>query len=578
MAFRMTRPTIQGTEYHKASVLKAKAETVAQTRTAADPTLVAAASALGKSNISKAIDFTIKPAEIKIPEGDGGEKKPREKEKQTDNAFNDVNKDGNVLSRSGKVIGKGVVNGVGVLIGASGQILNAAGDILEGTVNAAGEVVDLAGNVIGGVLGGVDKVLKGIDQTVQNARNKYEVKQAEKAELIKKGIQENSIELDPQTIRPLPTTKAKEELFKGTGSVDNYIYQQGRFEKAAQEFGFNISQEKINHVVKRETVDADGNTVIKEVGKRLETDQERDQRVRKNYEAAQEAMEYNDPGAEAIAAGVEEGWQKPGVREEEIKPGTIITPEQQAQADKDAKNQAEVDKMNAEKLAEIDAREALKLQKAKEKAEALQLKKDQEAKELKEKNKAIREQNKAIVEAKEFYGITGDGKLTRSKLEEYQNMRILQAENEAKYQQNPIEIEEERSREWNEAPPGQETVSNRSDLQKGGKIMDVDNDGTPDFIQKPTQVEPGVQPTATTTSQTTQNVTNTKPKLSDFKDGKNAFGGHMSKNQAYDEAMRKWRRENPNPIQMRDDAIYKNAIKDGIVQRNMIKSGYKPLD
>jgi hypothetical protein len=82
----------------------------------------------------------------------------------------------------------------------------------------------------------------------------------------------------------------------------------------------------------------------------------------------------------------------------------------------------------------------------------------------------------------------------------------------------------------------------------------------------------------TTTSQTTQNVTNTKPKLSDFKDGKNAFGGHMSKNQAYDEAMKKWRKENPNPIQMRDDAIYKNAIKDGVVQKNMIKSGYKPLD
>ena len=108
--------------------------------------------------------------------------------------------------------------------------------------------------------------------------------------------------------------------------------------------------------------------------------------------------------------------------------------------------------------------------------------------------------------------------------------------------------------------------------------MDVDNDGTPDFIQKPTQVKQDVKPTTTTTSQTTQNVATTKPKLSDFKDGKNAFGGHMSKNQAYDEAMKKWRRENPNPIQMRDDAIYKNAIKDGIVQRNMIKSGYKPLD
>jgi hypothetical protein len=544
MAFRMTRPTIQGTEYHKASVLKAKAETVAQTRTAADPTLVAAGSELGRSYIPKAIDFTIKPTEIKIPEGDGGEKKPREKKKQTDNAFNDVNKDGNVLSRSGKVIGKGVVNGVGVLIGVGGQILNAAGDILEGTVNAAGEVVDLAGNVIGGVLGGVDKVLKGIDQTVQNARNKYEVKQAEKAELIKKGIQENSIKLDPKPIRPLPTNKAKEEFLKGTGSVNNYIYQQGRFEKAAEEFGYDISTPE-------------------------------------GYKAAQKAMEYNDPGAEAIAAGVEEGWQKPGVRKEEIKPGTILTPEQQRKVDLDAENQAAVDKMMAEQMAEIDAREAQKLQEALDKAAALQEIKDQEAERIRIHNEEVVARNKARHEeydaALEFYNIPEGGGITQTQLDEYRDMIKSQAETEVKLQEL-TNVEEQNDREWNQAPPGQETVSNRSDLQKGGKYMDVDNDGTPDFIQKPTQVEPDVKPTTTTTSQTTQNVTNTKPKLSDFKDGKNAFGGHMSKNQAYDEAMKKWRKENPNPIQMRDDAIYKNAIKDGVVQKNMIKSGYKPLD
>jgi hypothetical protein len=461
MAFRMTRPTIQGTEYHKASVLKARAETVTQTRTAADPTLVAAGSELGKSYIPKAVDFTIKPAEIKIPEGDGKKKEVEPKVEAT--------------------------------------------------------------------------------------------------------------KLDTKPIRPLPTTEAKEELSKATGSAANVSYQQGRFEKAAEEFGFNISQEKINHVKEVESVDAEGNPVVEEVDTgRLETDKERDQRVRKNYEAAQEAMYYNDPGVPPIAAEVllraKEGWQKPGVREEEMKPGTIITPEQQAQADKDAKNQAEVDKMNAEKLAEIDAREARKEKDYQDRLRKAQEEKDQKAKELEEKNKAIREQNKAIVEAKKFYGITGDGKLTQPQLDEYQNMRILQAENEVKLQEL-TNVEEQSDREWNQAPPGQETVSNRSDLQKGGKIMDVDNNTIPDFIQKPTQVEPSTQSTIQTT---------TKPKLSDFKDGKNAFGGFVSKKQAYDEATRKWRKQ--NPIQMRDDAIYKNAIKDGIVQKNMIKSGYKPLD
>jgi hypothetical protein len=499
MAFRMTRPTIQGTEYHKASVLKAKAETVAQTRTAADPTLVAAGSELGRSYIPKATDFTIKQPEIKIPEGDGKKKKGQSLDERLEKA-----------EQGGET---------------EEQYYNGMMDQILEKVPKKKKVQD--------------------KEYISPEPNQEDIDYAEELkrrseELSAKRKLDNSTRLDPKPIRPLPTTKAKEELFEATGSVDNYIYQQGRFEKAAEEFGFNISQEKINHVVKRETVDADGNTVIKEVGKRLETDEERDQRVRKNYEAAREAMKYNDPGVPPIAAEVllraKEGWQKPGVREGEMKPGTIITPEQQAQADKDAKNQAEVDKMNAEKLAEIDAREARKEKDYQDRLRKAQEEKDQKAKELEEKNKAIREQNKAIVEAKKFYGITGDGKLTQPQLDKYQNMRILQAENEAKYQQNPIEIEEE---------------------------------SDPDFIQKPTQVEPSTQSTVQAT---------TKPKLSDFKDGKNAFGGHMSKNQAYDEAMKKWRRENPNPIQMRDDAIYKNAIKDGIVQKNMIKSGYKPLD
>jgi hypothetical protein len=401
MAFRMTRPTIQGTEYHKASVLKAKAETVAQTRTAADPTLVAAGSELGRSYIPKATDFTIKPPEIKIPEGDGGEKKPREKEKQTDNAFNDVNKDGNVLSRSGKVIGKGVVNGVGVLIGAGGQILNAAGDILEGTVNAAGEVVDLAGNVIGGVLGGVDKVLKGIDQTVQNARNKYEVKQAGKFE-----DRFNKAMIGGQTEEEyyssmMPNTNTKKSDYISPEVEDG--------EKIAMEIA-----EKNRRLSRKSTITADP-AVVTGFGERGIA----------NYSSAQQKE-----------------LQEKGVFNEDA--GRIVLP--------------------------------------------------------------------------------------------------------------------------SEVGPNGEFISKAEEMVEMAKEIIV----VPPSNSKTEQT--------TTTSQTTQNVATTKPKLSDFKDGKNAFGGHMSKNQAYDEAMKKWRRENPNPIQMRDDAIYKNAIKDGIVQKNMIKSGYKPLD
>ena len=493
MAFRMTRPTIQGTEYHKASVLKAKAETVTQTRTAADPTLVVAGSDLGKSYIPKAVDFTIKPAEIKIPEGDGKKKEGQSLDERLEKAEQ------------------------------GGQTEE---QYYDGMMDQILEKVPKKRKVQDKEYISPEPNQEDIDYAEELKRRSEELSAKRK-----QGDLDNSTRLDPKTIKQLPTSKAKEELFKATGSTANHSYQQDRFEKAAQEFGYDISTPE-------------------------------------GYKEAEGVMEYNDRT---------DTWTNPRVsvgkveKRDPVENITVGTPTSITVDEEVAKNNAEIQ-------AQIDAREALKLQKAKEKAEALQLKKDQEAKELEEKNKAIREQNKAIVEAKKFYGITGDGKLTRSKLEEYQNMRILQEQNEANYKLNPIEIEEQSDREWNQAPPGRETVSNRSDLQKGGKYMDVDNDGTPDFIQKPTQVKQDVKPTTTTTSQTTQNVATTKPKLSDFKDGKNAFGGHMSKNQAYDEAMKKWRRENPNPIQMRDDVIYKNAIKDGIVQRNMIKSGYKPLD
>jgi hypothetical protein len=493
MAFRMTRPTIQGTEYHKASVLKARAETIAQTRTAADPTLVAAGSELGRSYIPKAVDFTIKPAEIKIPEGDGKKKEGQSLDERLEKA-----------EQGGET----------------------EEQYYDGMMDQILEKVPKKKKVQDKEYISPEPNQEDIDYAEELKRRSEELSAKRK-----QGDLDNGTRLDPKPIRPLPTTKAKEELFEATGSVDNYIYQQGRFEKAAEKFGYDISTPE-------------------------------------GYKEAEGIMEYNDRT---------DTWTNPRISVGEVEKRdpveniTVGTPTSITVDEEVAKNNAEIQ-------AQIDAREALKLKKAKEKAEALQLKKDQEAKELEEKNEAIREQNKAIVEAKKFYGITGDGKLTRSKLEEYQNIRILQEQNEANYKLNPIEIEEQSDREWNQAPPGRETVSNRSDLQKGGKYMDVDNDGTPDFIQKPTQVKQDVKPTNTTTSQTTQNVATTKPKLSDFKDGKNAFGGHMSKNQAYDEAMKKWRRENPNPIQMRDDVIYKNAIKDGIVQRNMIKSGYKPLD
>ena len=81
MAFKMNHPIIKGTALHKASIAKAKTKResiVAQTRTAADPSLVEAGSDLGKSYVPHAIDYTLRSPEIEIP------KKEKEKEKEKD--------------------------------------------------------------------------------------------------------------------------------------------------------------------------------------------------------------------------------------------------------------------------------------------------------------------------------------------------------------------------------------------------------------------------------------------------------------------------------------------------------------
>jgi len=151
MAFNMKRPMIKGTPVHKASIAKARAESiVAQNRTQADSALVGAAQSMGKSYVPAAIDYTISSkqeykssgSETKkggnksksnketaaeklrkknlkkeydkehsggtlFPNGkyydaDGNEvkqKKVKGEKTPTDNMFNDVNADGNVVSR-----------------------------------------------------------------------------------------------------------------------------------------------------------------------------------------------------------------------------------------------------------------------------------------------------------------------------------------------------------------------------------------------------------------------------------------------------------------------------------------------
>tara|TARA_R110000737_G_scaffold190477_1_gene212175 strand:+ start:1391 stop:2698 length:1308 start_codon:yes stop_codon:yes gene_type:complete len=68
--------------------------------------------------------------------------------------------------------------------------------------------------------------------------------------------------------------------------------------------------------------------------------------------------------------------------------------------------------------------------------------------------------------------------------------------------------------------------------------------------------------------------TTTKPTPSDFRPKPNAFGGTISANEQYRKALKEY--HSKNPLQMRDDRIYKNAREGGPVRRNMTKGGYMP--
>ena len=73
-----------------------------------------------------------------------------------------------------------------------------------------------------------------------------------------------------------------------------------------------------------------------------------------------------------------------------------------------------------------------------------------------------------------------------------------------------------------------------------------------------------------------EEITNTTdtPKMSDFKTKKNPFGGTITAKDQYEKALKEY--YSKSPATMRDNRIYRNAVKGGVVQRNMIKSGYKP--
>jgi len=98
----MNRPIIKGTTHHKASIAKAKAKAtsiVSQTRTQSDASLIGAADSLGKSFTPGKIEYGVNMDAFKVPEGDdktkvfSGKKKPKKEKTRNENLKEEYSKD-----------------------------------------------------------------------------------------------------------------------------------------------------------------------------------------------------------------------------------------------------------------------------------------------------------------------------------------------------------------------------------------------------------------------------------------------------------------------------------------------------
>jgi hypothetical protein len=154
MAFNMKRPIIKGTPLHKASVAKAKATSVvSQARTQGDAGLIAASNALGKSYKPQAIDFDLDKIDIDVPEkkelteeeqsakADRKAARKAKRDAKGDTWYRDTDKDGNVVTRTGKKL----VDGVKTVVGGVAMIPIAIG---KGLFKLGDDIVDELGNVV----------------------------------------------------------------------------------------------------------------------------------------------------------------------------------------------------------------------------------------------------------------------------------------------------------------------------------------------------------------------------------------------------------------------------------------------
>jgi len=556
MAFKMNRPIIKGTSHHKASIAKAKAQSVvSQSRTKADAGLIAASNALGKSYKPSEIDFELDETKVDV-----AEKKALTPEEQAAKDANRAKRKAkraeigkNILDKGGKI-----VEGVGTLVGGAMLVPVAIGGGLfkvgEYVVNNLGKVVKHVSGKIKDKKAQNDAEYEAEQKAllekqaeedanyvgegeIDDPENDYTKTQAYKDDLKKKQEAENEakfradqaankpITLAPQTIRSLPTNTQKEKLMESTGTVattESTDRQLDKLDKHIEEKSLDIDRStekgKKAYIELYEQMTYDDETdewKVPHIEIDTPTTQKNKQDAANRYRVSKGSMELQEDGSYAPMEGTQseygEVWQ----------------------------NGEWVDTPESEKYYSPEGKKI-----SKEKSEKLAIKQEEKG------VKALRQQN--IDEAREYYG---DLVTTKERFAEYMRLKnegtlaeSYNAQQEQEQDQDVmIDIEEEDDIDFTDPDYVEETTSEP-------------------VVEKITN-EPVVEQNSTTTP-------TDKPKISDFKTKKNPFGGTLTAKEQYEKALKEY--YSKSAMTMRDNRIYRNAVKGGVVQQNMIKSGYIP--
>jgi hypothetical protein len=353
----------------------------------------------------------------------------------------------------------------------------------------------------------------------------------------------------PKIDIPKDAEKKKIKLGKGWKKIGKFFKNAlGDIMDATGNIIGNIKDKKVKEIIKEDTIrDKSGDITVTPIEPRgyKQPEKKREEELKKATGKAPDSGKSTDRFAIAAEKfgydlSTVEGWEEAEEgMEYNDRTDEWINPKATVESIKKEIQQSEEDKKIDAEVAAITAETARKEQERQVELKAEKKRVADEKLIEKQKNKAIKEQNKIKDAAREYYG--PDVKLTQARLNAYNEMMRKQQE----ALDYAPDIEEEDDPEWWEI----EQQEKEAELEKIPSKPQV----LPD---EPKKYSAGRQ-------------IRLDKKYEDA-------GPNVRANMIEDGYVPKEQREDDSAMNMRDDRIWKNAIKNGTVHENMRKSGYIP--